>query len=136
LVTTATYPGQQLGLPEAGRGAVAGMGRRVGAIFIDWFLSMFVVLALIRPHAQQDVGYLTLAVFALQDFVLTATIGLTVGKRLLGIRVARLDGKLIGPIWGLVRTVLLLTVIAPLITDQNLRGLHDRASNTVVVRIS
>ena len=30
---------------------------------------------------------------------------------------------------------ILLTVVPPLLTDRDLRGLHDRASNTVVVRI-
>jgi len=34
-----------------------------------------------------------------------------------------------------VRTVLLLTVIPPLITDRDLRGLHDRAANTIVIRL-
>ena len=132
-MTVATYPGQDLGLPEAGRGAVASMGRRLGAIFIDWLLCTFIVLALLRPPSQSYVEYWTLAVFAVQDVVLTALIGLTVGKRVFGIRVARLDGRIIGA-WAVVRTLLLLTVIAPLLTDRDLRGLHDRASNTVVVR--
>jgi uncharacterized RDD family membrane protein YckC len=134
-VTVATYPGQDLGLPATGRGAIAGMGRRLGAIFIDWLLCTFIVVALIRPSSQADVEYLTLAVFAAQDFVLTALTGLTLGKRLLGIRVVRLDGKIIGPVWGFVRTLLLLTVVAPLLTDRDLRGLHDRAANTAVVRL-
>lgn len=110
------------------------MGRRIGALFIDWLLCTFIVVALIRP-AKGDVEVWTLIVFAAQDFVLTALTGLTVGKRLLGIRVVRLDGKMIGPLWGLLRTVLLLTVVPPLIHDQDTRGLHDRASNTAVIRI-
>jgi len=128
------YPGQDLGLPEAGPGSIASMSRRVGAIFVDWLLCTLIVIALVRP-ARQDVSYWTLLVFAAEDFVLTALTGLTIGKRLLGIRVARLDGKMIGPLWGLVRTVLLLTVIPPLLVNRDLRGLHDRASNTAVVRI-
>ena len=31
--------------------------------------------------------------------------------------------------------MLLLTVIPPLITDRDLRGLHDRAANTIVIRL-
>jgi hypothetical protein len=31
--------------------------------------------------------------------------------------------------------VILLTVIPPLLTDRDLRGLHDRASDTVVIRV-
>jgi uncharacterized RDD family membrane protein YckC len=110
------------------------MGRRVGALFIDWLLCTFIVIALIKP-ARADVEYWTLLVFAAQDFLLTALTGFTIGKRLLGIRVVRLDGKMVGPFWGLLRTVLLLTVIPPLLHDRDTRGLHDRASNTVVVRI-
>jgi uncharacterized RDD family membrane protein YckC len=138
-VTAASYPGAGLGLPQAGRGAIAGMGRRVGAIAIDWLLSMAIAAAFITRQPG-PLGNWTLVVFAVQDFLLTALIGLTVGKRLLSIKVTRLDGRItgmpgIGWHWALLRTVLLLTVVAPLITDRDLRGLHDRAANTAVVRL-
>jgi len=131
--TTAGYPGERLGLPEDGRGAVSGMARRVGALFIDWLLCTFLVVVAIRPpHSQVELW--TLVVFAAQDALLTGLTGLTVGKLVLRIRVARLDGRLIGG-WALLRTLLLLTVIPPLVLDKDLRGLHDRAADTVVVRI-
>ena len=123
------YPGEKFGLPEKGPGSVAGMGRRLGALLIDW-----VVCTLIAVAAFHD-QYWTLAVFAAQDYLLTALTGLTLGKRLTGIRVARLDGRPVGFLWGLVRTVLLLTVVPPLVADRDLRGLHDRASNTIVIRL-
>lgn len=129
-----SYPGEDLGLPETGRGSIASLSRRIGALFIDWLLCTFIVVALIRP-ARADVETWTLLVFAAQDLLLTALTGLTIGKRLLGIRVVRLDGKWIGPLWGLLRTALLLTVIPPLLLNGDSRGLHDRASNTAVVRI-
>ncbi len=131
---TGYYPGENLGLPRTGRGSASGMARRIGAIFIDWLLCTFIVVVLIR-RARPDVEYWTLLVFAAQDYVLTALTGFTVGKRLLGIRVAKLDGKWVGPLWGLLRTVLLLTVVPPLLLNRDLRGLHDRASDTVVVRV-
>jgi len=59
----------------------------------------------------------------------------TVGKRLLGIRVMRLGGRPVGFGWALVRTILLLAVVPALVTDRDLRGLHDRAADTIVVRI-
>jgi uncharacterized RDD family membrane protein YckC len=127
------YRGESLGCPAAGSGAIAGTGRRIGALFIDWLLSAFVVAALIRPPYWQ-VQYWTFLVFAAQDFLLTALTGVTVGKRLLGIRVARLNGKMVGG-WALVRTLLLICVVPPLLQDRDLRGLHDRAANTVVVQI-
>jgi hypothetical protein len=127
------YPGERLGLPKTGRGAVSGMARRIGAIFIDWLLCTFLVVVAIRPPHSQ-VEYWTLVIFATQDVIFTALTGLTVGKLLLRIRVARLDGRMVGA-WALVRTLMLLTALPPLIVDRDLRGLHDRAANTVVVRL-
>ena len=123
------YPGEKFGLPADGPRSVAGMGRRVGALLIDWVVCTLIAVALF--HDQ----YWTLVVFAVEDYLLTALAGITIGKRLTGIRVARLDGRPVGLLWGLVRTVLLLTVIPPLITDRDLRGLHDRAANTIVIRL-
>lgn len=128
------YPGQDLGLPETGRGAVASMSRRVGALFADWLLCWLIVLVAIRPY-QADVAYWTLLLFAAQDYAFTALTGFTVGKLVLRIRVIRLDGSMVGPGWGLVRTLLLLTVIPPLMVDRDLRGMHDRAANSVVIRV-
>ena len=123
------YPGEKFGLPQDGPRSVAGMGRRVGALLIDWVVCTLIAVAVF--HDQ----YWTIVVFAVQDYLLTALAGMTLGKRLTGIRVARLDGKPVGLLWGLVRTVLLLTVIPPLVTDRDLRGLHDRAANTIVIRL-
>jgi hypothetical protein len=126
---TAAYPGQQFGLPQQGPGSVASMGRRVLALFIDWLLSLAIADWL--THSQ----YWTIAVFAFEVFVLTALTGTTVGKRLSGIRVIRTGGGLVGFRWALVRTVLLLTVVLPLLTDFDRRGIHDRAADTIVVRL-
>jgi uncharacterized RDD family membrane protein YckC len=52
-----------------------------------------------------------------------------------GIRAMRIDGGPVGFGWALLRTALLLAVVPPLLTDRDLRGLHDRAANTIVVRI-
>ena len=53
-----TYPGQHFGLPEKGPRSVAGVGRRLGALFIDWLLCMVISVAVFRTQ------YLTIAVFA------------------------------------------------------------------------
>lgn len=123
------YPGEQLGLPEQGPRSVARTGRRLAALVVDWLLCTLIAESAL--HSQ----YWTIVIFAAEVYLLTALTGFTVGKRLVGIRVARLDGKPVGLLWALVRTLLLLTVIAPLVTDGDLRGLHDRAANTVVIRI-
>ena len=127
--TASAYPGQRLGLPERGPGSVASMPRRLLALLIDWLLSM--VIAYWLTHNQ----FWTIAVFAVETYILTALTGTTVGKRLAGIRVVRLSGGPVGFGWALVRTAILLAVVPPLLTDRDLRGLHDRASDTVVVRI-
>ena len=126
---TESYPGQHLGLPERGPGSVASMPRRLAALLIDWLLSMLIAYWLTKSQ------FWTIAVFAVEVYILTALGGSTVGKRLVGIRAIRIGGGPIGFGWALVRTVLLLTVVPPLLTDRDLRGLHDRASNTIVVRI-
>jgi uncharacterized RDD family membrane protein YckC len=125
------YPGQRFGLPEFGPGSVAGVGRRLGALVIDWILCEAIALAAF--HAQYQ--YLTIVVFAVETYLLTALTGFTIGKRLLGLRVVRLDGKPVGLLWSLVRTILFLAVIPPLVFDGDLRGLHDKAANTIVIRI-
>ena len=123
------YPGERFGLPERGPGSVASMPRRVLALLIDWLLSMLIAYWL--THSQ----FWTIVVFAIEVYVLTATTGFTVGKRLLGIRAVRIGGGYIGLGWALLRTLILLTVVPPLLTDHDLRGLHDRAADTIVIRV-
>jgi uncharacterized RDD family membrane protein YckC len=123
------YPGERFGLPEEGPTSVPGMGRRLVALFIDWIVCAIIATGLL--HSQ----YWTLAFFAGETWILTALTGTTLGKRLLGMRVARLDGKPVGLGWGLVRTILLVAVVPPLVIDSDRRGLHDKAANTIVVRI-
>lgn len=123
-----SYPGAALGLPEHGPGAVAGLGPRIGALLIDWTASSLIALFLLHSR------WWAIVVFAAEVYLLTALTGFTMGKRLLGLRVLRLDGKPVGFVWALVRTLLLLAVIPVVITDQDKRGLHDQAANTVVVR--
>jgi uncharacterized RDD family membrane protein YckC len=135
------YPGQDLGLPEFGSGSVAGWSRRLGALIIDWIACSFVTIAfLYHPSAGHPSNVLieprawTLVVFGIQDFLLTATTGFTIGKRLTGLRVVRLDGRLVGFSRAFVRTILLLLVLPAMMMDRDLRGLQDKAAGTVVVR--
>jgi uncharacterized RDD family membrane protein YckC len=105
------------------------MARRVGALLADWLLCTVIALGLTGSQ------WWTIAVFAVENYVLTATAGITIGHRLFGIRLIRPGGGPIGFGWAAVRTLLLLTVVPPLLTDRDLRGLHDRAADTIVVRI-
>lgn len=122
------YPGQRLGRPEHGPGAVAGLGRRTVALLVDWGLSLLIAnAALGTPRAA-------LAVFAVEQAVLVGTLGSAVGHRLVGLRVVRCDSAAAGPGRAVLRTALLCLAIPPLIMDADQRGLHDRAAGTVVVR--
>jgi uncharacterized RDD family membrane protein YckC len=123
------YPGEGLGLPEHGPMSVASMARRALALIVDWLLCMLIAYWLTRSQ------YWTIVVFAIEVYLLTALTGVTIGKRLLGIRVIRINGDRVGFRWAAVRTLLLLAVVPPLFTDRDVRGLHDRASDTVVVRL-
>jgi uncharacterized RDD family membrane protein YckC len=114
---------------------VGGVVRRLGALMIDWLIGVVIALAVVGDKNPASTQYLAVTVFAAQIYLLTALTGFTVGKRLLGLRVVRLDGQPVGLLWSLVRTVLFLLVVPPLVLDADLRGLHDRAAGTIVIRV-
>jgi uncharacterized RDD family membrane protein YckC len=139
---TPDYPGKKFGLPASGPGSVAPMGRRLVALVFDWVLCDLVAstavghsLFTVTDKHYQDSQWAALVLFAVVTWLLTAVSGMTFGKRLLGIRVTRTDGGRPGFKWAALRTLLLLFVIPACLTDRDLRGLHDRASDTIVVRL-
>jgi uncharacterized RDD family membrane protein YckC len=130
-------------LPIDGPMSVAPMGRRLIALLVDWMLCYLIVSAFTAhrlftgtndPH-YSAASWGTLALFVFEVYLLTSVSGLTIGKRLLGIRVIRTDGSSPGFKWAAVRTLLLLFVVPACLTDRDQRGLHDRAADTIVVRI-
>jgi RDD family protein len=123
-----SYAGQRLGLPEHGRGAVAGFGRRIVAYLIDAAACSLIAGGLLRDRQ------LTLLVFALEVLVLTALAGGSAGQLAYGLRVVRLDAQPVGIPRAFLRTVLLCLLVPALIWDRDGRGLHDKAAGTVVVR--
>lgn len=133
-----TPPGVRLGLPEHGRGSVAGFGPRLGAYLIDAIVANLIVGVLYLAgvqHAGDARGLAIYAVFLLEELILISTAGQTLGMRLLGIRVIRLGdrGMQTWP-WVAVRTLLLALLVPAFIWDRDQRGLHDRAAGTIVVR--
>jgi len=127
------YKGERLGLPEFGPGSVAGVGRRLGALVIDWLSSLLVARLIFG--ANEDLGLETMGIFALMTIVLVALTGASFGQRLLGLRVVSVPGS--GPVPFLrvvIRTLLLCLVIPAVVWDRDQRGLHDRAAHSVVVR--
>jgi uncharacterized RDD family membrane protein YckC len=116
---------------------VARFGKRLLALVVDW-LACQLVVALIAGREVWTGGSGTslavLGVFVLEQTVLVGLLGYSLGHRLAGIRVARLDGHPMGLLRGLGRAVLVALVVPPLVMDRDARGLHDLAAGTVVVR--
>lgn len=128
-------PGERLGLPPEGAGAVAGYGRRLGALLVDWLIALVVSAAVASALHWSSLGrsFATLLIFGLLIWVSTGLTGTTPGKRLFGLRVMRVGGRPVGLGWSFVRTLLLLIVVPALLWDRDYRGLHDRAADSVVV---
>ncbi|WP_316520895.1 RDD family protein [Kitasatospora brasiliensis] len=129
------YRGERLGLPKEGPGSIAGPGRRIGALFVDGWLVSLISYGLLARGDQGEANLWTSPLYFLVAALLLSTTGTTVGKRLFGLRVIRLDGGRATIPQVLLRTLLLCLVVPPLVWDRDTRGLHDKAVGTVEVRI-
>ncbi|MFD3835473.1 RDD family protein [Streptomyces sp. NPDC058642] len=129
------YRGQQLGLPEEGPGSIARPGRRLGALAVDWAMSVLIASQLITQSYTPTTSNWALLVFFAMSALTVGTIGFTPGKRLFGLRVVDLATGRPSPLRGLLRSVLLCLAVPALIWDRDGRGLHDRLARTVEVRI-
>ncbi len=134
------WPGQRLGLPRSGPGAVAGWGRRLLALLIDWMLSLLAVAAITQanPWEHSSAGlahsYAAFGVLALEIWLLTSLVAGSAGQVVVRIAVRRVGGGLVDPLRVLARTFLLLLVIPPVIYNRDQRGLHDLVADSIVVR--
>jgi uncharacterized RDD family membrane protein YckC len=129
------YRGERLGLPEHGPGSVASVGRRIGAICVDWALCMLVSYAFLSGGSAQRAANWALVVFFVISVLTLGTVGSTPGKLLLRVRVIGVDGSRLGLPRVLLRSVLILLIIPAVVWDQDGRGLHDRFSGAVQVRL-
>ncbi|GGZ20753.1 RDD family protein [Streptomyces inusitatus] len=129
------HRGKRLGLPEAGPGSMAPLGRRFGALFIDWGLCFLIAYGLLADGDRQAAGNWALAVFLVLNVLTVGTVGFTPGKRVLGLAVVSADGGRLGVGRVVVRSALLCLAIPALIWDRDGRGLHDRLARAVQVRI-
>ncbi|MCX5213338.1 RDD family protein [Kitasatospora sp. NBC_00240] len=129
------YRGERLGLPREGSGSLAGPGRRIGALFVDGWLVALIAYGLVSGGVPGKANLWTTPIFFLVAVLLLATTGSTMGKRLFGLRVIRLDGRRAGIPQVMLRTLLLCLVVPALVWDRDTRGLHDKAVGTVEVRI-
>ncbi|MFB7027467.1 MULTISPECIES: RDD family protein [unclassified Streptomyces] len=129
------YRGQQLGLPEEGPGSIARPGRRLGALAVDWALCMLIAYGLVTDGYNQATGNWALVILLVLSVLTVGTVGSTPGKRLFGLRVVSVRGGRLGLLRVVLRSVLVCLAIPALIWDRDGRGLHDRLSGAVQVRI-
>jgi uncharacterized RDD family membrane protein YckC len=137
------YPGRLLDLPESGSGSLAGLGRRLVALLVDWFIAyglarLTVTFGLMTTgqFLYGQAGAATvLATWLLLGVVAVRLFQFTPGQFVLGLRVASVDERLnVGLGRALIRGVLIAFVIPALFVDVDGRGIQDRVTGTAVVR--
>ena len=125
-------PQEPLELP----GEVAGLGRRVAAIALDWFASILLSRVVFGQftYGSPESSFAILMIFIAEVVIFTWLMSASFGQRLLGISVARMDGGKL-PLWRVfVRTLLICLIIPAVVYDNTGRGLHDRAVGSVAIR--
>ena len=131
------YPGKRRGLPETGPGSVAGWGRRVLALVIDWALSMLAVGAFAGQDVWNGHGvaqWAPIAAFGLECWILVSLLGGSAGQLICGLVIRRTSGAPLDPGRALIRTVLLCLVLPALFYNRDQQGLHDLAADSIVLR--
>lgn len=130
------WPGQALGLPKEGSGALASVMRRTGGVLIDWLLAMLIANIIANfTSALGGPAFLGYAVWAVMGIVCGWIFARTPGMLVLGMGVARLDepGASVGFWRAAVRTLLTGVLFPAAMVDADGRGLHDRATGTAVI---
>jgi uncharacterized RDD family membrane protein YckC len=117
--------------------SLAGMGRRLAALMVDWLVAYgLAALAMTFGLVSMEllatavlVIWLVLGVIAVRLFEFTP------GQFALGLRVVSVDGRMhVGLGRAVVRGLLIALVIPALFVDADGRGIQDRVTGTAVVR--
>ena len=124
--------GASLGLPAEGPGSLASFGSRIGAFLVDALGSALIAGLFTAPQLP---GNWALAAFAAVTVLTLIAFGQTPGMRLLGLRLAHpRPGERLAAWRAVVRTALLCLLVPALLVAAAGRGLHDRLTDTAVVR--
>lgn len=116
---------------------IAGWPRRILALFIDWFVALLSVSAITGAPLWGGGGnnpWWNLLAFFVEVAILTALLGYSIGQRIAGVRIVRVDGGPLDPWRAVVRTALICVIVPPLVNDEHQRGLHDRAVGSIATR--
>ena len=128
------WPGERLGLPQAGPRSIARLGRRIIALVIDWGVAYFLSWALF-PTPDGAAPFLTLGIFAALQFLFLLVVIGSLGHLVVRVRLVPLAAGYLGLWRPLVRTLLLCLVIPAVIWDRDQRGFHDKLAGTMLVRV-
>jgi uncharacterized RDD family membrane protein YckC len=135
-----SFRGERLGLPKQGPGSLATTGQRLGGFVVDALASGLVAALFVQASAGSGAAGHLPGSWSLLPFVIDYVVGVlvagrTLGMYLFGLRLVRVDRPApVGPTRALARTALLLLLLPAVIWDRDGRGLHDRVSDTAVVR--
>ncbi len=130
------YPGERVGLPEAGPGSLAGWGRRILALVVDWVICTVVAVLLFSPQVLTGNGWYrwaTLGTFLVETSVLCVFAGGSAGQLICRLAVGRVDRTPLGFARSFLRAAMVCVVLPAVIVGTDRRGLHDLAAGTVVV---
>lgn len=109
----------------------ASLGRRFGALLIDWVLCLLIANFFGDPVHD---GWPPVLVLIVEYGFFVGLFAQTPGMFITRIRcVSYADGGRIGVLRALARGLLLCLVIPPLIMDDQRRGLHDRLVGSIVL---
>ncbi|MEJ4113358.1 RDD family protein [Corynebacterium kroppenstedtii] len=148
-LTPSKWPGEKLGLAKTGAGSQASIMRRCGGVALDWLVSMAItgILFYLVPPATKHgtntelvwgnfTATTNLMVFVVVGIVSVWLFARTPGQFMVGMGVARIDNKnaRVGLWRAAVRTILAAFILPAAICDSDLRGMHDRATGTAVIR--
>ncbi len=131
-----SYPGERLGLPKDGPGSIARFGRRIAALIVDWVIALGLAALVVAVGSfTVPVQTVQLVVWFVLGVASVRLFGFSPGQLALGLKVVPVDGRLhVGAGRALGRGLLISLVIPALFTDSDLRGLHDLATKTAVVK--
>ncbi|TNC47367.1 RDD family protein [Mumia zhuanghuii] len=136
----ATYPGhvpENSLQPSTSMPEIAGFGRRLIALLIDWVVAMLTVAVVTSTPVYGGDAVASawvLLAFWIEVSILDATLGFSIGKRITGICVVGPNGRPIG-LRAFVRTALVCLVVPPLLQNKEGRGLQDVVAGSVITYI-
>jgi len=122
------WPGKKFGLPQEGPRSTPTYLRRVGALALDWGIAVAVSVFFFNYNALA-----TLAIFVVLSAVSSLLLAGTLGHLAFRIRIAPIKGGALGVIAPLVRPLLIALVLPALLSDDDMRGAHDRLVGTILV---